>query len=369
MKTKAAVLYEHNKPLVVEEVDLDAPKTGEVLVRVGAAGICRSDLHFIHGEEYIKLPAVLGHEGAGIVEQVGEGVTLVEAGDHVIFSFAPNCGQCRSCVSGKANLCDAHGATTGTLFDGTTRLHTKDTRITHMGKVACFSEYSVVPQWGCIPIPKNIGLGQAALIGCSVTTGVGAVLCTAPVEPGSTVAVIGCGGVGINVIQGASLVSASKIIAIDTEETALEYALKFGATDIINAKTEEPVEKVRELPGGVGVDFSFEVRGLPETVRQSYEMIRKAGTAVIVGIGETGITADIDLVSLVRQEKTLTGTYYGSAKPRNDFNRMVDLYLNNKLNIDDLITREYSLDQINEAFAALERGDPGRGIIRYHQDV
>ena len=366
MKTKAAVLYEHNKPLVIEEVNLDPPKLGEVLVRVAAAGICRSDLHFIHGEEYIKLPAVLGHEGSGIVKQIGDGVSLVQVGDHVIFSFAPNCGQCHSCVSGKANLCDAHGATSGTLFDGTTRLHHNNTRITHMGKVACFSEYSVVPQMGCVPIPKEVGFGQAALIGCSVTTGIGAVLYTAPVQPGNTVAVIGCGGVGINVIQGASLVSAGKIIAIDTEETALEYALKFGATDTINAKIDEPVAKVRELTCGEGVDFSFEVRGLPETVRQSYEMIRKSGTAVIIGIGETGISAEIDLVSLVRQEKTLKGTYYGSAKPRNDFSRMVDLYLNNKINIDDLISREYTLERINEAFDALERGDPGRGIITYH---
>lgn len=360
---KAAVLYEHNTPLVVEEVELDEPTSHEVLVEVKAAGICRSDLHFIMGEEPIQLPAVLGHEGAGVVEQVGDGVTLVKPGDHVIFSFVPNCGHCYFCINGRANLCDLHGATSGTMFDGTTRLYKGDQRITHMGKVACFAQYAVVPETGCIPIPKTIPMDRAALIGCSVTTGVGAVLFTAPVQPGSTVAIVGCGGVGVNVIQGAKLVNASKIVAVDIREGPLEFAMKFGATHSVNAAHEDAVERVKQITGGLGADYTFEVRGTPDSIEMAYAMLRKGGTAVVIGIASKGETAAIDAVSLVRQEKVLKGTYYGSAQPRVHMPRMVDLYLSGRLNLDDLINRWYRLEEINKAFEDLERGEVGRGVI------
>ena len=212
---KAAVLYDYNTPLVVEEVELDGPKAGEVLVQTGAGGICRSDWHFMAGEARTVLPGVLGHEGAGVVKEVGEGVASVKPGDHVILSFVPNCGRCHFCTTGRPNLCDLHAATTGTMFDGTTRLHKGDQPLSHFGKVACFAEYTVVPETGCIPVPDTVGMDRAALIGCCVTTGVGAAIFNAKVEPGSTVAVVGCGGVGLNVIQGSRLLNASKIIAVD----------------------------------------------------------------------------------------------------------------------------------------------------------
>ena len=350
---QAAVMYEYNTPLVVEDVELDPPKRGEVLVKTGAAGICRSDYHFMKGEAHTGMPVVLGHEGSGTVEQVGEGVTRVRPGDRVILSFVPNCGLCHFCTTGRPNLCDHHAATSGTLFDGTTRLHKGDQRIVHFGKVACFAERTVVPETGCILAPPSVPMEVAALIGCSVTTGVGAAVLNARVEPGSTVAVVGCGGVGLNVIQGARLMNASRIIAVDVGEGQLEFAMKFGATDTVNASHQDAVARVRELTGGLGADYTFEVFGSSETVEAAYAMARKGGTLVVVGIAPIGDAAGIDLVSLVRAEKSIRGSYYGSARCHVDMPKIVDLYLSGRLDIDDLITRRYSLDQINQAYEDL----------------
>ena len=360
---KAAVLYDYNTPLVIEELELDGPKRGEVLVRTGAAGICRSDYHFMKGEAKTVLPTVMGHEGAGIVEEVGEGVTKLKPGDHVILSFVPNCGLCHFCTTGRPNLCDLHAATPNTMFDGTTRLRKGDRPITHFGKVACFAERTVVPETGCIPVPKTVPMDRAALIGCSVTTGVGAAMLNAQVQPGSSVAVVGCGGVGLNVIQGARLLNASRIIAVDIREGQLEFAMKFGATHTVNASDQDALARVKEITDGLGVDYAFEVYGSGETVETAYAMARKGGNVVVVGIAPIGDTAAIDLVSLVRAEKTVTGTYYGSARCHVDMPKMVDLYLSGRLNIDDLITRRYDLDRINEAYDDLERGEIGRGVI------
>ena len=268
----AAVLYETKTPLVVEELDLDEPQAGEVLVKIGAAGICRSDRHFMHGDAPIALPVVLGHEGAGTVEKVGPGVTSVRPGQQVILSFVPACGRCKSCITGNSHLCDNHAATGPNMYDGTTRLHKGDQRIHHMGKTACFAEYSVVPEAGCVPIDSPVPMDKAALIGCCVPTGVGAVTSSANVKPGSTVAVIGCGGVGLNVIMGAALVNASKIIAVDIRESQLEFAMKFGATHTVNASDKDPVAQVRELTDGKGADYTFEVFGSADTVKAAYDM-------------------------------------------------------------------------------------------------
>ena len=360
---KAAVLYEPGKALRLEEVELDPPKEHEVRVRIAAAGICRSDLHFMKGEAKITLPAVLGHEGAAVVEQVGAGVTTVKAGDHVILSFVPNCGRCYFCTMGRTNLCDTHAATGANLFDGTTRLHKNSQRIYHMGKVACFAQEAVVPESGCIPIPKDFPMAQAALIGCCVTTGVGAAMFSAQVQPGSAVAVVGCGGVGLNVIQGARLLSASKIIAVDINDASLEFAMRFGATHMVNSKAQDPVAKIRELTGGLGADYTFEVFGSAETVEVAFNSCRKGGTVVVVGLAPLSQRAAIDPVALVRFEKTLKGSYYGSSRPSLDMLRMVDLYKGGKLNLDDLVTRHYKLDDINKAYDDLERGAPGRGVI------
>jgi NDMA-dependent alcohol dehydrogenase len=360
---KAAVLYDYNTPLVIEEVDLDPPKPGEVLVKTGAAGICRSDYHFMKGEATTMLPVVLGHEGAGVVQAVGEGVTRVKPGDHVILSFVPNCGLCFFCTTGRANLCEKHAATSGTLFDGTTRIHKGGQDISPFGKVACFAESTVVPETGCIPAPQALPMDRAALIGCCVTTGVGAAIFNAEVEPGSTVAVVGCGGVGLNVLQGAGLLNASKIIAVDIREGQLEFAMKFGATHTVNASHQDPVARVKEITDGRGADYTFEVYGSAETVETAYAMARKGGTVVVVGIAPVGDKADIDAVSLVREEKVLKGSYYGSARCHVDMPKIVDMYMSGRLNLDDLITRRYSLDQINEAYEDLDKGEIGRGVI------
>ena len=362
---KAAVLYEANTPLSVEQVELDGPKEGEVQVKIAAAGICRSDYHFMRGEAQIKLPVVLGHEGSGIVQKVGEGVTSVKQGDHVILSFVPNCGRCHFCTTGRPNLCDRHAETGPNMYDGTTRLHKGDERIYHMGKVACFAEEAVVPETGCIPVSSDFPMDCAALIGCCVTTGVGAVINSAQVQPGSTVAVVGCGGVGLNVIQGARLANASRIIAVDVQEGKLEFAMSFGATHAINASHQDAVARVNEITGGLGADYTFEVYGSAGTVETAYEMARKGGVVTVVGIAPRGDKAGIDAVSLVRNEKVLKGTYYGSARCSVDFPRMVDFYHSGRLDIDGLITRRYSLDQINEAYEDLERGEVGRGVITF----
>ena len=362
---KAAVLYEYNTPLALEEVNLEEPKAGEVLVKIAAAGVCRSDYHYMKGEAHIALPVVLGHEGAGIVQRVGEGVTTVKPGDHVILSFVPNCGRCYFCTTGRPNLCDRHSATGANMYDGTTRLHKGDQRIYHMGKVACFAEEAVVPESGCVPVDRDFPMDCAALIGCSVTTGVGAAINTAQVQPGSTVAVVGCGGVGLNVIQGAKLAGASRVIAVDVQEGKLEFAMKFGATHSVDATHQDPVARVKEITGGLGADYTFEVYGSAETIETAYEMARKGGTVVVVGIAPVGDKPGIDAVSLVRQEKALKGCYYGSSRCSVDFPKMVDLYRSGRLNVDGLITRRYNLDQINQAYEDLARGEVGRGVITF----
>ncbi len=362
---KAAVLYEARQPLVVEDVELDDPKSQEVLVKIGAAGICRSDRHFMHGDAPIALPVVLGHEGAGTVEKVGPGVTSVKPGDQVILSFVPACGRCKSCVEGRSNLCDSHAATGANMYDGTCRLHKGGQDIHHMGKVACFAEHAVVPESGCVPVGTAIPMDIAAMIGCCVPTGVGAAIYSAKIQPGSTVAVVGCGGVGLNVIMGAKLMNASQIIAVDISESQLEFAMKFGATHSVNASDRDPVAQVKELTGGRGTDYTFEVFGSADTVKAAYDMCGKSGTVTVVGIAPFGAEASINAVDIVRNEKTMRGTYYGSARSSTDMPKMVDLYLSGKLNLDDLVVRHYSLDQINEAYGDMDKGEIGRGAIMY----
>jgi NDMA-dependent alcohol dehydrogenase len=363
MRVTAAVLYDVNKPYSIETVELDPPRRGEVLVKVGAAGVCRSDLHFQRGEATIALPAVLGHEGSGTVEAVGEGVTFVKPGDRVILSFVPNCGHCHSCETGQAHLCDEHARTTGKLFDGTSRLHTSAGQdCAHMGKVACFAQYAVVPEAGCIPAPAGLDFPQMALIGCSVTTGVGAAVFNARVQPGDSVAVIGCGGVGLNVIQGARLAGATTIVAVDIRDAALDFARRFGATHTVNARTEPAVARVQALTNG-GVHFAFEAYGSGATTRMAVDMVRKRGTAVIVGIAPIGDAAAIEPVVVTRMEKTIRGCYYGTARPRQDMPRIAEWYARGLLDIDGLVTRRYPLADINRAYEDLDTGATGRGVL------
>ncbi len=361
---KAAVHYEANTPLKIEELDLDPPRTGEVRVKMAAAGICASDYHIMTGSASLPTPVVLGHEGSAVVEEVGPDVTSVSPGDRCILSFVSNCGHCRLCRSGSPQLCDTNAETVATLFDGTTRLSKGDTRIYQMAKIGVFGEQAVIPEQACYVIPPEVPVDVAALMGCCVTTGVGAVINTPAARPGATVAVFGCGGVGLNVIKGAKLMGATRIIAVDVYDHKLEFTYKFGATDVINSREKDPVEEIKHLTGG-GVDLTFDSFGSTNTTAAAVNALRKNGTAVLVGLAPMGDTAPIDMVHLVRYQKTLVGSYYGSASPHETFGKLVNWYLAGKLDVEELITRRYRLDEINEGFDALARGEDGRGVIIY----
>ncbi|MDA1189374.1 MAG: Zn-dependent alcohol dehydrogenase, partial [Chloroflexi bacterium] len=357
---KAAVLYEANKPLVIEDLEQDPPKMGEVRIKTGASGVCASDHHIMTGVGTLPMPIVLGHEGAGTVVEVGPGVTRVKPGDRCILSFVSNCGHCRTCRTGFPNLCDTNRKTGARLFDGTSRLHKGKEDIFQMAKIGVFAETLVVPEQACHPIPAEVPMEIAALIGCSVTTGVGAVINNPAVKAGSTVAVFGCGGVGLNVIQGAKLINARRIIAVDIFDHKLEFTYKFGATDVINSREQDPVKAIHELTDG-GVDVAIDSFGGAVTTAAAVASLRRTGTAILVGLAPEGATAPINMVDLVRGQKTLVGSYYGSASPHESFAKIVDFYLKSKLDLDSLVTRRYKLEEINEGFDALARGEDGRG--------
>ena len=359
---KAAVLNEYAAPLELEEVEIEPPRAGEVRINIGATGVCHSDYHVIKGEWKYGLPMILGHEAAGIVESIGPNVTGVQPGDHAVISFRPACGVCRMCAAGRSVLCEGRTGDRFKMHDGTARVHRNGEDLLVLARVGSFAEQVVVPAEQVIPVRKDVPMEVLALIGCAVTTGVGAVVNAAKVEPGSTVAVIGCGGVGLNVIQGAALVNASRIIAVDLLDNKLEYACQFGATDTVNAKNGDPVEQVRKLTGG-GVDYAFEVIGNGKTVEQAIQMTRTAGTACIVGMAPQGSASTFDPLLFVQKETKLIGTWYGSARPRIDFPRMIELTLAGKLKVSELISRRYSLDEINEGFERLGRGEVARGVI------
>jgi S-(hydroxymethyl)glutathione dehydrogenase/alcohol dehydrogenase len=361
---KAAVLNDYGKPLSIEEVRIDAPKAGEAKVRIGATGVCHSDYHLIKGEWQYGLPMILGHEAAGIVEEVGPDVTSVKPGDHAILSFRPACGACRLCSMGRSVMCEGYPTNRFMMHDGTSRVHRDGEDLLVMGRMGSFAEYVVMPAEQVIPVRQDVAMEVLALIGCAVTTGVGAVINAAKVEPGSTVAVIGCGGVGLNVVQGAGLVNAGRIIAVDLLDNKLEYARQFGATDTVNGKEGDPVEQVRELTNG-GVDYAFEVIGNGRTVEQAIEMTRAGGTACIVGMAPQGTRSSFDPLVFVTKETRLIGTWYGSARPRIDFPRLVELTMTGKLKVQELISRRYSLDEINDGFDRLGRGEVARGVVTF----
>jgi S-(hydroxymethyl)glutathione dehydrogenase / alcohol dehydrogenase len=362
---KAAILYETKQPLRVEEVELDGPGHGEVLVRVAAAGVCHSDYHFMNGDLPITLPCVLGHEGAGVVEEIGEGVSAVAAGDHVVMLFRAACGRCEFCQRGRPALCAMGGQlrNSGRLLDGTSRFHRAGVDLHHFLGVSCFAERTVVPEQGVVKIKPEVPLAVAALMGCAVMTGIGAVMNTAKVEPGSSVLVIGAGGVGLNAVIGSVLVGANRIIVADLLDSKLELATSFGATDVINAGEQDVVTTVRELTGGEGTDYAFEVIGNPKTMATAYQAVRRGGTAVAVGIPPFGSEMTINAGELVYQEKTLKGSYYGTAHPHADMPRLLDLYLAGRLPLDRLVSRSYPLEEVNQAYDALIAGEVARSVI------
>jgi len=365
VKIKAAVLYKPKEKIVVEEVELMPPKANEVLVRIKAAGVCHSDLARIKGERYSKYPVVLGHEGCGIVESIGENVTRVKPGDKVVLSWVSPCGKCYYCCRGLEHLCLEHYNyyIAGTLPEGSTRLKKGTQEIYHFQCLSMFAEYAIVPESACITIPKNIPAKYAAVVGCAVMTGIGSVWNTANVLPGSSVVVFGVGGVGLNCIQGAHSISATPIIAVDVNDKKLETAKKFGATDLINAKKQDTLLRVKELTGNIGADYAFVAVGNSNVIEQAYECVRRQGTVVVVGMAPMDQKISINALSIPYDEKIIKGSFYGSPNLRVDFNRIIDLYEKNVINLKDLISRTYPLEKINEAFDDLEKGELTRGVL------
>lgn len=366
MKINAAILWEQGAPLSIEGAELEAPRAGEVLVELKAAGVCHSDLHPARGDWPAQTPLVLGHEGAGIVREVGEGVKGLKAGDHVVFCWAPPCGFCPACLEGRPVLCDRLERTTyrNRLPSGGTRLTARGQDVAHFNSTACFADFAVVAEEGAIAVPLDVEFEALATLGCAVVTGVGAVMNAARVEAGASIVVVGAGGVGLNVVQGARLAACEKIIAVDTRSVPLKLARDFGATDVVEA-SDNTAEQVRELTGGRGADYVFDTVGLPETLTQALRFARKGGAVVLTGLSRTDARASFPLFPFVMQEKRLIGSVYGSGQPLRDIPRLVALYQEGKLKLDELATRTYQLNEVNEALAALSSGEGARGIIRW----
>ncbi len=367
----AAVLHEAGTALVCEQLLLAPPKAGEVLVRVAAAGVCHSDLHLADGHLGSgRWPIVLGHEGAGVVEAVGEGVTHVAPGDPVVFCFVPPCRTCSACRAGRFHLCTeaADHAWRGTLLDGTSRLSLSDGRaVQHFNFVSCFADRCVVPSAAAIPLSAPLPLWQAALLGCGVVTGVGAVRNTAGVRVGESVCVIGCGGVGLQVIAGARLAGAGRIIAVDRAADKLERAVRRGATDTVDGSVMDAVDAVKGLVPG-GVDYAFEVVGLPATIRQAWDMIRPGGSAVVVGLAPKGTEVSLPALDLL-SEKNLLGCYYGSSNVAAEMPALIGLAADGRLDMGDVVSHLIELDQINEAFDRLRTGEGARSVIVIDADA
>ncbi len=329
---------------------------------MGACGVCHSDLSAINGTIALPLPLVLGHEAAGVVEEVGEGVSGIDKGDHVVFSFIYMCGKCRFCVSGRPVLCLEQGKALTTPLEGTSRVHDAAGKpLGIFSGCGTMAEYATVSAENLIRIDPKIPMEVAALVGCAVTTGVGAVFNTAKVEPGSSVAVFGCGGVGLSAIQGARIAGAGRVIAIDTLQPKLEMAKKFGATDLI-LFDDDCVKTLKKITGG-GPDYAFECVGSGDLAGVAYRAIRRGGTAVVVGVARASENTALRTMTLVFEEKTLTGSYFGSCVPRVDFPRMLGLYLGGQLKLDEMITRRYRIDEAPQAFADLVSGKNARGVI------
>lgn len=358
---KAAVLHEVGQPLVIEDVAIDKPGPREVLVRTAAAGICHSDLHFIEGLYQYRLPVVLGHESAGVVDAVGSDVTYVSPGDHVITCLSAFCGHCEACLSGHMSICD--GRETRRRRDQPSRLSQEERPVNQFANLSSFAEMMLVHEHALVKIRPDMPLDKAALIGCGVTTGVGAVHNTAKVTVGSTVAVIGCGGVGLSCINGAALAGAGRIVAIDIVGSKLNLAREFGATDVIDASAGDPVEQVKDMFDG-GVHYSFEAIGLKRTAEQAFEMLRPGGTATMIGMIPYGTKIEIHGADFL-MEKKIIGCAMGSNRFRIDMPNYVDFYLAGKLKLDEMLSRHITLGQINEGFEALKSGEVARSVIRF----
>ena len=359
---RAAILESSPSDLVIDDVRIDAVGRREVLVRTTAAGLCHSDLHFMQGLYPYAYPAVLGHESAGVVEAVGSDVTGFRVGDHVVSCVSGFCGSCTYCLSGRPFICDKVGlARTG----DSPRLSRGGRPVHQFFDLASFAEQLLVHENYLVKIRDEMPLDKAALIGCGVTTGVGAVLNTAQVRAGDTVAVLGCGGIGLNAIQAAAIAGAGRVIAIDRLASKLALASTFGATDVVDASVDDPVLAVQQLTGG-GVDFSFEAIGLKATAEAAFAMLGKGGTATVIGMVPFGQRLEIDATALL-SGKRLQGSNMGSNRFRIDMPRYVDWYLDGRLKLDELVSATMTLDQINDGFATLSSGEVARQLVVFDQ--
>ena len=368
MKTKAAVAFEAAKPLEIAEVDLDEPKSGEVLIEIKATGVCHTDAFTLSGDDPEgAFPAILGHEGAGVVVEVGDGVKDLKIGDHVIPLYTPECRVCNFCLNPKTNLCQSIRVTQGRglMPDGTSRFSLDGQEILHYMGCSTFSNYTVLPEIAVAKVREDAPFDKICYIGCGVTTGIGAVAFTMKVEPGSTVAVFGLGGIGLNVIQGAKMVGAARIIGIDLNNSKQSLATQFGMTDFINpTDVENVVDYIVDMTGG-GVDYSFECIGNVSVMRQALECCHKGwGQSCIVGVAGAGQEISTRPFQLVTG-RSWRGTAFGGARGRTDVPRIVDWYMEGRLNIDDLITHKMPLEQINEAFDLMHEGKSIRSVIEY----
>ncbi|WP_309602851.1 S-(hydroxymethyl)glutathione dehydrogenase/class III alcohol dehydrogenase [Sphingomonas sp.] len=370
MKSRAAVAFEAKRPLEIVEVDLDGPRDGEVLVEIMATGICHTDAYTLDGLDSEGLfPSILGHEGAGVVREIGAGVTSVAVGDHVIPLYTPECGKCKSCLSGKTNLCTAIRATQGKglMPDGTSRFSYKGQMLHHYMGCSTFSNFTVLPEIAVAKIRSDAPFQSSCYIGCGVTTGVGAVTKTANVQAGDNVVVFGLGGIGLNVIQGARLVGANRIIGVDINPAREEWGRRFGMTDFVNSKgmsRDETVAKIVALTDG-GADYSFDATGNTEVMRTALECCHRGwGTSIIIGVAEAGkeiATRPFQLVT----GRNWRGTAFGGAKGRSDVPGIVDMYMDGKIEIDPMITHVLSLDEINRGFELMHAGESIRAVVVY----
>lgn len=362
---RAAVFLEPNKPMSVEELQTPEPHEHEVRIKVAACGVCHTDLHVLKGEVGFPAPGVLGHEISGVVDAIGPGVSNVAVGDRVVCSFIMPCGHCDYCVRGREDLCEtffAYNRLKGQLYDGETRLARPDGTPIAMYSMGGLAEYAVTPDTSVFKLPDGVPLNDAAIVGCSIFTAYGAVRNQADVRPGQSVAVFAIGGVGTQVLQMARAFGAAKVIAVDIRGDKLEKALEMGATDVVNSSSQDPIEAIKRLTGGRGVDVAIEALGVPVTVQQAFNSVRDGGKVVLIGIAAAGVEANLEITRFVRRGVTVVGSY--GAKARSDMPEVVELVRRGAVDTSAPITRRYTLDQVNEAYDALARGDiVGRAII------
>ncbi len=369
MKTKAAILWEVNTPWSVEEIELDPPGPGEVLVKIAASGMCHSDEHLVTGDLPFGLPIIGGHEGAGVVQDVGEGVSWLAPGDHVVFGFIPSCGRCVSCSTGHQNLCDL-GALMGLgrqITDGGSRHHARGQDLGLMCILGTFAHHTVVNEASCIKIDKDVPLDRACLLGCGVVTGWGSAVYAAEVKPGDTVAVVGVGGIGANAIQGAKLAGAKRIIAIDPVEFKREKAMEFGATHTFSSM-EEALPGIQELTWGTMANKVIMTMGVGsgEVIGSALALASKRGRVVVTNIHPAlEYSASMSLLDLTLMEKQLVGSLFGSGNPRADIPKLIGLYREGQLDLDGLVTNEYDLDGVNDGYDAMRAGTNIRGVMKF----